>query len=143
MSQRECNRQPTALRPVGGRVCLVMVCANTSEADQIGRQLSELDMGCLVTYRRAEDMMFNAPRGKVALVILAGQDTPVRMRQTLQWLRSRWPGCPITVVGDDGCGTHERTARQGGAMYLTRPVAPQQWSALLCHALGDPVPKRV
>lgn len=124
-----------ALRPVAGRVCIVMACADTREADLVSRQLSDLKTGCLVTYRRAEDLLHNAPAGKVALIILATADTAVQLDRTLTWLRRRWPRCPITVVGDRGGESYELAARKGGAFYLTRPVTGQQWSEILRHAL--------
>ncbi|MBS3735354.1 MAG: hypothetical protein KGY99_10600 [Phycisphaerae bacterium] len=106
-----------------------------SEADQIGRALSEVNSGCLVTYRRAEDLMSNAPTGQVALVVLANDDAPVHLTRTLEWLRRRWPRCPLMVVGDEGGAAGERTARAGGAMYLARPIATEQWTALLSEML--------
>ncbi|MFB3891769.1 MAG: hypothetical protein ACE15C_07070 [Phycisphaerae bacterium] len=109
-----------------------------SEADQVGRQLSELNTGCLVTYRRIEDLAQNAPAGKVALIVLATDDEPAVTGRTLKWLRHRWPRCPVTVVGDTGCGEHEMAAREGGACYLTRPVRCEEWAALLTHVLGGP-----
>ena len=140
MPEREQDKmRPPALRPAGGRTCIVMVCTDMSEADQVGRLLSELNNGYLITYRRAEDMVFNAPGGKVALVILATRDQPRKMRRTLRWLRTRWPKCPLTVIADDGCGDQEMAAREGGANFLARPVASRQWSAMLAHALGDQV----
>jgi hypothetical protein len=115
-----------------------MVCADTHEADQVGRQLSELNQGCLITYRRSEDLMYNAPTNKVALVVLAANETPAMIGRMLKWLRNRWPRCSVTVVGDEGCGEYEMTAREGGAFYLTRPVAQEQWSSLLSHVLATP-----
>jgi hypothetical protein len=114
-----------------------------SEADQIGRQLEQLDGGYLVTYRRAEDLVRNSPVGKVALVILATQDGPAVLGRTLKWLRRRWPKCPVTVVGDRGGGETELAARKEAACYLTRPVGPEQWRALLVHALGQPAPRQL
>lgn len=128
-------RSARSTRTEGG-VCIVMVCADMSEADQVGRQLLELNTGCLVTYHRSEELMLNAPAGRVALVILAGRDSPGVLRRMLKWLRRRRPQCSITVVGDKGCGEHEMAARQGAANYLTRPVARGQWAALLAHALS-------
>ena len=113
-----------------------MACSDMSEADQVGRQLLEQNTGCLVTYLRAEDMLLNAPAGRVALVILATDDSAETLSRTLSWLHRRWPRCPITVVGDTGCGEYELAAREGGATYLTRPVSPEAWSAILTHALG-------
>ena len=136
MKTRDEGHTPPVLRPGGRGVCIVMACADMSEAGQVSRQLLEFNAACLVTYRRAEDLMHNAPSGKVALVILSTQDQPPMIRRTLRWLRLRWPKCPVTVVGDAGSGEHEMTARKGGASYLVRPVRPQQWSALLRHALA-------
>jgi DNA-binding response OmpR family regulator len=115
-----------------------MVCTDISEAELVSRQLSELNSGCLVTYRRAEDLIRNAPMGRVALIILATSDAPAAIGRTLKWLRRRWPRCPITVVGDQGSGELEMTARKGAACYLTRPVTPEQWTAVLTHVLGQP-----
>ena len=115
---------------------MVMACTDMSEADQVGRQLLEVNSGYMVTYRRAEDLMLNAPGGTVALVILASDDEPATIGRILKWLRHRWPRCPITVVGDQGCGAHEMAARAGGASYLTRPVSAEQWTAILTHVLG-------
>jgi hypothetical protein len=111
-----------------------MACSDMQEADQVGRCLSELDTGCLITYLKAEDLLLNAPTGVVALVILATDDSVGILQRTLAWLRQRWPRCPIIVIGEAGCGQRERTAREGGAIFLTRPVAPEQWSAVLSHA---------
>ena len=113
---------------------MVTVCTDASEADAVGRQLSQLDHGCWVSYRRAEDMMGNPPRSGACLVVLATNEAPHALQRTLRWLRSRWPRCPVVVVGDQGCGPHERAAREGAAGYLTRPVAPEQWAALRAYA---------
>ena len=99
----------------------------------------QFSTGCLVTYRRAEDLLHNAPAGRVALVILATDDAPSVISNTLKWLRRRWAHCPVTVVGDLGSGEHEMAARLGGANYLTRPVQPEQWLAVLAHVLGEPI----
>jgi len=133
---------PSAIRPVVRRLCVVMVCTDMREAEQVGRQLSEFDNGCLVTYRRVEDLKHNNPTGKVVLAILANADPPSGIRRTLSWLRHQWPRCPITVVGDAGCGEHEMAAREGGAMYLTRPVDHEKWSAMLKYALSGPRQKK-
>ena len=135
VTERVQSSKSAAMRPFGGRMCVAMTCDDMSEADQVGRQLLELNTGCLVTYRRGEDLLRNAPSGQVVLVILATQDEPLQMRRTLSWLRRRWPRCPVTVVGNTGCGGHEMAARESGANFLTRPVAPQQWSSLVRHAL--------
>ncbi len=106
-----------------------------SEADQVGRLLSQVDSGCLVTYRKSSDILHNMPSGNVALIILASDDSPAALTDMLRWLGRRWPRCPLTVVGNEGAGYHERAARIGGALYLTRPVAPQDWTAILSHVL--------
>ena len=134
---------PPAIRPAAGSLCIVMACADMSEADLVSRQLQELNKGCLVTNRRAEDLMCNAPAGMVALVILATTDAPTVLARTLKWLRRRWPGCPITVVGDVGSGRHEMVAREGAAWYLTRPVSAEEWAAILSHALGEPAAHQI
>jgi len=106
------------------------------EAAQVGRHLSEQNMGCLVTYLKAEDLALNAPAGPVALVILATDDSAAVLRRTLIYLRNRWSNCPITVVGDAGSGSHEMVARESGATYVTRPVSDAAWSAIMSHAFG-------
>lgn len=129
----------SVMRPAqSNSLCIVMVCEDMSEADMVSRQLSEVNTGYLVTYRRVEDIVLNAPAGQVALVILATSDSPAVVRRTLKWLRHRWPRCGLTVVGDVGSGEYEMAAREGGAYYLTRPVAPDQWVALVTHVLGAP-----
>jgi FixJ family two-component response regulator len=117
-------------------VCVLMACSHMREADQVGRQLLEQHTGCLVTYLRVRDLVLNAPTGRVALVILATDDPPNVLRRTLDWLRHRWPRCPVTVVADGGCGETEMVAREGGASFLVRPVDHSEWSALVSHALG-------
>jgi DNA-binding NtrC family response regulator len=112
-----------------------MACGDAAEAAQVSRQLSQVNRGCLITYRRAEDLYFNSPSGKVALIILAGSDRPEALTATLRWMRHRWPHCPIAVIGDTGGGDMELAARKGGASYLARPVTPEQWAALVMHVL--------
>jgi len=136
MIVRDHRKIPPAMRSGGKCTLVVMVCADMREAGQVGRQLTEVNTGCLVTYRRAEELQRNVPTGKVALVILATEDRPQMTRRTLRWLKQRWPRCPITVVGNAGCGEDEMVAREGGAVYLTRPVTDEHWRAVLVHALG-------
>ncbi len=123
--------------PTQAGLCIVMACTDQTEADEVTQQLSQLNNGCLITYRRAEDLVFNAPAGRVALVILATNDSPEVLRRTLSWLRNRWSSCPVTVVGNEGGGRHELAAREGGAIYLTRPVEPHEWSSILAHVLKE------
>jgi len=133
----------SVFRPTGRCLCIVMVCTDISEAELVSRQLSEFNSGCLVTYRRAEDLLHNAPTGKVALIILATSDGPVQLTRTLKWLRCRWPRCPITLIGDRGGDELEMTARMGAACYLTRPVSAEQWTAILAHVLRQPIPGEI
>jgi DNA-binding response OmpR family regulator len=69
----------------------------------------------------------------VALIILATNEPVERLVRILGWLRHRWPSCPLMVVGDGGHNEYEAAARQGGAYYLTRPVAPAQWADMIAH----------
>jgi hypothetical protein len=119
-----------------------MVCGG-EEAEQVRCQLWDQKIGCLMTYRRVEDMMLNCPTGHMALVILAEEDDSADTQRTLNWLRNRWPGCPITVVGRAGGVEHEMAARQGGAFYLTPGEARQQLPDMVSHVLrahaGDKV----
>ena len=138
----EREKHKPALWLAGTRsACAVMVCSDVREADDVGRHLSQLNTGCLVSYLKAEDLVRNAPTGTVALVILATDDSPEVLRQTLQWLRRRWPRCPVTVVGAAGCGDYEMAAREAGATFLTRPVHRDQWLAVLSHALRVACPQ--
>jgi len=123
-----------AIGPASGGLCIVVACTDVSEAEQIARQLSKPNRGRLITYRRAEDVLHNAPSGTVGLVILATTETTATLARTLRLLRKRWPRCPVTVVGDIGCGEYEIAARAGGAHYLTRPVSQEEWSAIFSHA---------
>ncbi len=122
-------------RRAGERLYIVMACEDLDEAVQVGRQLSQVNNGVLITYRRAEDVMLNCPSGRVALIILANNDDPEAIGRTLSWMRHRWPQCPIVVIGEMGGGAMELAARKGGASYLTRPVGPQQWAGLVQHVL--------
>lgn len=138
MDARDANHTASVMRPTAGRVCIIITCSDTSEADQIGRQLLEQNMACLVTYRRVEDLMHNRPTGKVALFILATVETSASIGRALRWLRSWRPHCPIIVLGDVGGGEYEIAVRSGGAYYLTRPVSPLQWSTILTDTLRRP-----
>lgn len=115
--------------------CIVMVCNDQSEAEQVGRLLAQHERSCLATYRRAEDLIFNSPRGRVAVVILAGDESAAQIARTLLWLRRRWPNCPAWVVGGGGDRELELAARVGGASYLVRPIAGEEWAAVIEHGL--------
>ena len=123
-------------RGTGERFYIVMACEDLGEAAQVGRQLSQVNNGALITYRRAEDVMLNCPFGRVALIILASSDDPETMGRILSWMRHRWPRCPVVVIGETGGGDMELAARKGGASYLTRPVSSQQWAGLVEHVLS-------
>ena len=119
-----------------GKLCIVMACEDLSEAAQVSVQLSQVNKGTLITYRRAKDIVINPPSGRVALIILSDDGGPEAIGGILTWMRRRWPRCPITVIGETGGGEDEMTARKGGASYLTRPVSAGQWAGLIRHALG-------
>lgn len=131
------ERETAALRPLGSTAtaCLVMVCKDLNEADQIASLLAQYDAGCLVTYRRAEDLVTSAPQGRVSLVILAGEEDPAAVGRMLKWLRRRWPDCPVTVVGSPNNKDLELAARTGGASYLVRPVSTEEWTSVVCHTM--------
>jgi DNA-binding NtrC family response regulator len=112
-----------------------MACEDAAEASRVGHQLSQVNTGCLITYRRAEDILLNSPLGKVAMIVLASGDDPEAIGRMLTWMRHRWPRCPVAVIGDSGGGEMEMAARKGGACYLTRPVAAEQWAAMVEHVL--------
>lgn len=117
------------------RLCVLMACVDAAEASQVGMQLLKVNKGSLVTYHKVEDVLTNTPAGRVVLIILATGDDPERVGRNLAWMRHRWPQCPIAVIGDEGGGEMEMAARTGGASYLTRPVRPEEWAALVEHVL--------
>jgi hypothetical protein len=91
--------------------------------------------GCLVTYEAAEDFVLNPPAGRVAMVILAGEEGPAATQRTLRWLRRRWPACPMTVVRGAGGVEHEMAARRGGALYLSSGEVARQLPEMVSQAL--------
>ncbi len=109
---------------------------DAAEAAVISRQVSQVHTGVLVTYRRADDILLNAPVGRVVLIVLAASDDPAAIAKTLTWMRRRWPRCPVAVIGDAGGGAVEMAARTGGASYLTRPVSAEEWTSLVQHVLS-------
>ena len=123
------------MRSGGSTYCVVMACADKGEADAISKLLLQQNTECIVTYRRAEDILQHQPLGRVALVILSSWETSAKLGRIIRWLKHRWPRCPVTVLGSEGGGEDEMAARQGGALYLTRPVHPEQWTDLLEHVL--------
>jgi len=120
------------------RVCIVMACRDAGEAAQVGQQLLQVNSGCLMTYRKAEDVLLNSPTARVALIILANIDDPQTIGTALKWMRRRWPRCPVAVVGDAGGRELEIAAREGGASYLARPVSSEEWAAMVTHVLRVP-----
>ena len=120
------------------RLCVLMTCEDGAEAAQVAEQVLKVNTGSLVTYREAEDVLTNQPAGRVVLIILSACGSAEDLGRQLAWMRHRWPNCPITVIGDEGGGPTELAARRGGASYLTRPVGPQEWGALVGHVLRKP-----
>jgi DNA-binding NtrC family response regulator len=112
-----------------------MACDDLSQAEEVSQRLCQLNTGALVVYGRRADLLSSPPSGRIAAVIVDTHESQAAVCRALEWVRNRWPGCPITVVGDCGGGEQEMAARQGGASYLTRPVTEEQWLSLLGHAL--------
>jgi DNA-binding response OmpR family regulator len=112
-----------------------MVCKDQNEADQVASLLAQHDAGRLVTYRKADDLIVSTPNGRVSLVILAGDEAPAAVGKMLKWLNRRWPHSPVSVVGSPGDNSLEMVARSGGASYLVRPIAVEEWSAVVTHAV--------
>lgn len=136
MSTREVGlRNPTALWLSGRGPCIAMSCTEESEARQVGQALLQQKTGVLITYRSATDLIQNAPSGAVAMVILAGRECPLEMQEVFGWLKRRHPHCPVAVIADTGAGEEELAARIGGAIFMTRPLDDDQWSALLTGAV--------
>ncbi|HUS48258.1 MAG TPA: hypothetical protein VM098_09065 [Phycisphaerae bacterium] len=116
---------------------VVMICDDPADAEGAGRSFLNVNRCVLVRYQRPECMMRSMPAGPVAAAIVDLRDPPAVIGRTVEWLRRRWPRCPIAVVGDVGGGELEMAARCGGASYLTRPVTDEQWSGLLPRVLAD------
>lgn len=119
-----------------GSHCIVMICPDQASADQVKGLLEEQDAGCLVTYRCAHDLVSNAPRATVALVVIVGETSSPVLAQTVRWLGRHWPNCPVWVVGEGRDQQLEIAARSAGANFLAEPVTDQQWSELLRHSLA-------
>ena len=115
---------------------IVTVCTDMSEAEVIGHSVLQLDTGFLITYCRTADLRASPPAGEVALFVLATDASPEEVQRTLEWLRHYWPQSTVAVVGGVGAEQAELAARVGGAAYLVRPVGPEQWQALIRHAIG-------
>ncbi len=124
-------------RRQGRQVCIVMICEDLGEAAEVGKLLAQVNTGSLITYCRAADVLLNAPAGRIALIILANSDSPAMVGMTLKRMRRRWPNCPVVVVGDEGAGELEMSARIEGASYLVRPVSSTQWASMIEHVLGS------
>ena len=121
-------------RPVGS-TDIVMVCRGSTEGRQVSDMLSELGAGTLALYEKVEDLALNAPAGAVSLAIIAGENDPAILERSLRWLRRWRPAAACAVIADPGRSDLEIAARSMGAGYFVRPVAPDQWRALLAHAV--------
>jgi hypothetical protein len=131
-------REASALRlGQDHEVCVVMACQDICQAEQVGQELLKVNSGRLQAYGRIRDLICNPPAGPVTSAIFATHEGQAEVRAALEWSRRRWPRCLVTVVGDSGCGPQERTAREGGALFLTRPVSAEQWSAIICHGSDE------
>ena len=116
---------------------VVMVCNSDVETKQISELLLQVNRATLITYYRLEDLVLNRPNGEVALFILADGDDIEMLSKMLEWLHYRWPHSRLAVIGNQGGGEVEITARKGGAYFLTRPVSRWEWEALLHHLLQN------
>ncbi len=134
---RDVGGRSSAMRPGRSEKCIVMACDDCDEADQIDQEISKVNNGRLRTYYGLFDLMENPPQERIVAAILATRADPETIGQTLQWMRHRWPRCPMTVVGDVGGQEHELAARENGANFLTRPVTSSQWRAIVDHATGQ------
>ena len=114
---------------------IVMICKSDAEIKQVSELLLQVNRATLIAYYRLEDLVLNRPNGEVALFILADGDELETLNKMLEWLRYRWPRSRLAVVGNQGGGEVEITARKGGAYFLTRPVSRWEWEALLHHLL--------
>ena len=114
---------------------IVMICKSDAEIKQVSELLLQVNRATLIAYYRLEDLVLNRPNGEVALFILADGDELETLNKMLEWLRYRWPRSRLAVVGNQGGGEVEITARKGGAYFLTRPVSRWEWEALLDHLL--------
>ena len=115
--------------------CIVMICESDAETKQVSELLLQVNRATLITYYRLEDLVLNRPNGEVVLFILADGDDVETLSRMLEWLHYRWPHSPLAVVGDEGGGEVEITARKSGAYFLTRPVSRWEWEALLHRLL--------
>ena len=116
---------------------IVMICESDADTKQVSELLLQVNRATLITYYRLEDLVLNRPNGEVALFILADGDDVEMLSKMLEWLHYRWPHSRLAVVGNQGGGEVEITARKGGAYFLTRPVSRWEWEALLHHLLKN------
>ena len=134
MNQQE--RTGTRSAPVNGAAHVVLVCADLTEADQVSRQLASHSHACLVAYRKVEDFAQAAPRGNVALIILADAGPPEAVGWILRIASWRWRKGPTAVIGNAGDTELELVARASGASYFARPMSEREWEALVGHGLA-------
>ena len=137
MSKLDFRQKGKKRRTETRKACVVMTYGDRHEAEQMGRQMEDLDAaGRLIMYEDTESLLHNSPASRVSMVILAAGERPPLLRKTLGHVRRRWPRCHIAVVGDEGCGEQEKAAREGGANYVLRSAARHHLPELLRHALG-------
>jgi len=129
----------SAMRPTDEGACAIALCARAGEVDRLGRLITTVNNGSLISYRRWEDFICNPPRSAIGMFVVGADEAPADLLQALHWLRERYPRHLIVVVGDEGGGEQEMTARRGGASYVTRPVPAETWWQLLSHAFAGRV----
>lgn len=114
----------------------IIIIGRGDQAQSLADQLSQADAGCFISYGSSQDLVSRPPAGKVAMAILAAQDSPADTSFAVRWLRNRWPRAAVTVVAAPGRSDYEQAAREGGALFFTEPLAPQQWRDLIAAAAG-------
>ena len=107
----------------------IIVIGRGEQAQSLATQLSQSGAGCFISYGSSQDLLSRPPAGKVAMTILAAQDSPRDTASAVRWLRNRWPRAAVTVVAPPGRSDYEQAAREGGALFFTEPLATQQWLA--------------
>lgn len=122
-------REPTwsANRPTGRETGVVLLCDESDLARVTSDQLSQLNIGSVITYASPADLTGNRPAGPVALVVFALSQFSAEASGLLGWARNRWPRSSVVVVGDAHSPEWELQARCSGALYLVRPVPTEAW----------------
>ena len=125
--------------PIVPKRCLPLVVSigcDDVEAKHLAGLLGGFRAGRLVAYGKVNDVVQSPPRGRAALVILAGLQASEGIGRTVQLFRRRWPDAAVVVIGQAGADACEIAARVAGALYFVRPLSDGQWHALLSDAVA-------